>query len=326
MMNTERRGIDRISSLPDDILTYILSFLSTRQAVQTCILSKRWTNTWASVPVLEFDIDELMPKIFDAKMTVKFVTKFELLVKSVLEKRDTSCVISRFHLWFGYGEVYLPCTQVVADCISDAMKLKPQECSMKLCLYANLNLNTNMIFTCASLIHLKLWVYTHVATEPNSINLPCLKSLDLTSEVSGDFFKKLLLGCPVLDELVLSSSKGIIEICSNTLKKLVINDLYKGNRLHISTPNLLYIEICIMDIINMGEILLLNMPSLVDAFITIPGWYDEDEYVSGAPKLIASLSNLESLKLEFYCTDKKVLSLQKSAILLLFLIHFVRIF
>src|SRR5664279_5487719 len=106
MMNTKRCGIDRISSLPDEILTYILSFLSTRNAVQTCILSKRWINTWTSVPVLEFEMKEFksMPNIVESKMAV---TKFELLVKNVLEKQDSSCMINRFRLWFDCSGVYL---------------------------------------------------------------------------------------------------------------------------------------------------------------------------------------------------------------------------
>ncbi|XP_078153716.1 F-box/LRR-repeat protein At4g14103-like [Carex rostrata] len=333
MMNIKRCDIDRISCLPDEILTYILSFLSTRNAVQTCILSKRWTNTWASVPVLEFDIDEfVMPKTIDdmyrfwnSTLAVKFVTKFELLVKSVLEKRDTSCVINRFRLRLDCCGIYLPYTQIVADCITDAMKLEPRKCSIILHLCANVNLNTDLIFTCASIIDLQLRLSIkgapHIAIKPNSINFPCLKTLNLRGSVSisDDFVKKLLLGCPVLEELVLSCPVGIIEICSNTLKKLVIRDWYDGNRLHVCTPYLLYFEIHIIDIypiLDIGEILLINMPSLADVFIYIPNWYDVDydeyDYISGVPKLIASFSNLESLKLKFDCTDEKALKKELS--------------
>ena len=115
-------GIDRMSSLPHDVRTHILSFLTTREAVQTCILSKRWINTWTSVSDLKFNIKEFgLPEIIDDEMAVKFVTKFELLVKSVLEKRETSCV-NIFQLWLDSG-AFWPCTQVVPDCICDAMKL-----------------------------------------------------------------------------------------------------------------------------------------------------------------------------------------------------------
>ncbi|XP_060965770.1 F-box protein At4g09920-like [Cannabis sativa] len=47
-------GDDRISKLPDEIITHILSFLPTKDVVQTCILSKRWKHIWYSVPTLFF--------------------------------------------------------------------------------------------------------------------------------------------------------------------------------------------------------------------------------------------------------------------------------
>ncbi|KAK3132913.1 hypothetical protein QOZ80_6AG0529460 [Eleusine coracana subsp. coracana] len=42
---------DRLSSLPDELIGRILSFLPTRQAVLTCQLSRRWRRVWASCAV-----------------------------------------------------------------------------------------------------------------------------------------------------------------------------------------------------------------------------------------------------------------------------------
>ncbi|XP_078154524.1 F-box/LRR-repeat protein At4g14103-like [Carex rostrata] len=301
-------GIDRISSLSDDVCTHILSFLSTRETVQTCILSKRWRKTWASVPNLKFDIEEFgLPDIVDDKMAVEFVTKFELLVTSAMEKQETSCV-NKFELSLD-SAVYWPCTQAVADCIGDVMKLKPQECTVGVGSCENLNLNTDLIFTCASLTYLFLWFSMKTinlqAIEPNLVNLPCLKSLRLFGvKISDDTFKKLLLGCPMLENLVLAVYDiGTIEICSNTLKMLRIRNAYGGMKLQISTPNLLYLNITVVD---MGEIILLNMPSVVDASISIPRWYDHDNYVTRGPKLICTLANVETLRLEFDLPKRKV--------------------
>ena len=46
---------DRISKLPDDILTHILSFLPTKDAIGTIVLSKRWNDLWTFMINLDFD-------------------------------------------------------------------------------------------------------------------------------------------------------------------------------------------------------------------------------------------------------------------------------
>lgn len=48
-------AVDRISNLPDTILTLILSFVSTKDAIKTSTLSTRWKSIWASIPTLNLD-------------------------------------------------------------------------------------------------------------------------------------------------------------------------------------------------------------------------------------------------------------------------------
>ncbi|KAK2654779.1 hypothetical protein Ddye_014635 [Dipteronia dyeriana] len=48
-------AMDRFSELPDYIIHHIMSYLSTDEAAQTCVLSKRWNHLRASFPILDFD-------------------------------------------------------------------------------------------------------------------------------------------------------------------------------------------------------------------------------------------------------------------------------
>ncbi|ESQ44188.1 hypothetical protein EUTSA_v10005926mg [Eutrema salsugineum] len=47
--------MDRVSSRPDELLCHVLSFLPTKQAALTPVLSKRWLNLWKLVPNLDID-------------------------------------------------------------------------------------------------------------------------------------------------------------------------------------------------------------------------------------------------------------------------------
>lgn len=48
----DRQIQDRLSELADCLLIHILSFLNAKEAVQTCILSKRWINLWKTLSTL----------------------------------------------------------------------------------------------------------------------------------------------------------------------------------------------------------------------------------------------------------------------------------
>ncbi|KAL5789501.1 hypothetical protein ACOSQ2_004389 [Xanthoceras sorbifolium] len=54
-ISDKMEGIDRLSSLPDPIIHYILSLTDTKSAVQTCVLSKKWRDHWTNIHSLNFD-------------------------------------------------------------------------------------------------------------------------------------------------------------------------------------------------------------------------------------------------------------------------------
>ncbi|KAI7742257.1 hypothetical protein M8C21_033990, partial [Ambrosia artemisiifolia] len=63
---------DRLSNLPEDTLSHILSLMPTKFAVRTSILSKRWRYTWMLVTNLYFD--DIHP-VYNKKVLSKFVDR-----------------------------------------------------------------------------------------------------------------------------------------------------------------------------------------------------------------------------------------------------------
>ncbi|KAH0913274.1 hypothetical protein HID58_036595 [Brassica napus] len=83
-------GRDRISELPDCLLTQILSYVSTKQSVETSVLSKRWENLYLSVPVLDLDCSSVP---YDAdQVFLSFIDKLlEFSPESILFKVKVKC-------------------------------------------------------------------------------------------------------------------------------------------------------------------------------------------------------------------------------------------
>ncbi|CAN0891088.1 Putative F-box/LRR-repeat protein At5g02930 [Linum grandiflorum] len=85
----KNRSIDRLSDLPDCILDQIFTYLDTRSAVQTCILSRRLRSIWKYVPVLNFN---------DSKYSLRF--NWERHVEQVLSLRSDRICLSRVRVDF----------------------------------------------------------------------------------------------------------------------------------------------------------------------------------------------------------------------------------
>ncbi|CAI9099976.1 OLC1v1036880C1 [Oldenlandia corymbosa var. corymbosa] len=81
---------DRISELPDEILTCILSFLKLKEAGRTSVLSKRWKHAWTYVPDLDFDtftIECYCDKIFRSKRFVRLPARGSKEIKRLKRER-----------------------------------------------------------------------------------------------------------------------------------------------------------------------------------------------------------------------------------------------
>lgn len=56
--DADRNLKDIISSLPETIIAHILSFLPTKDALRTCLLSKAWKRKWTSIYNIDIDDGE----------------------------------------------------------------------------------------------------------------------------------------------------------------------------------------------------------------------------------------------------------------------------
>ncbi|XP_028786078.1 F-box/LRR-repeat protein 25-like [Neltuma alba] len=70
---------NELDDFPDNLIHHILSFVETKDAIRTLVLSRRWRHMWTSVPCLN-----LNSKSFSR------LTDFKRFVKLVLSQRDTT--------------------------------------------------------------------------------------------------------------------------------------------------------------------------------------------------------------------------------------------
>jgi len=79
-----RKGTDRISDFPDEIIHHILSFLPSSQIALTSLLSKRWNPLWLTIP--NADRINALPVELLCRILSRLPTK-QIFVTSLLSRR-----------------------------------------------------------------------------------------------------------------------------------------------------------------------------------------------------------------------------------------------
>ena len=260
-----RRPADRISSLPDDVLCRILSFVLTQEVVATSVLSKRWTHLWRYIDNINFKYIEVD--------SIESYSKFNNSVKSVLISRDAagsgSHSINCFSLDIEYSNPHLAYHLSFPNVV-EWINIVVQHRLKHLCLHlhvvdfidrvylANDDYDVDnvdvaggdvvdnhrlpklpiSIFTCKTLVSLDLYRFSVKGFFSSSIwfGFPSLKTLWLSDIhfVQDRDFILLLLGCPVLEDLELfriklhydeEDSLAIQQFKSLSLPKLIRADI-----------------------------------------------------------------------------------------------------
>ncbi|KAJ4809177.1 F-box family protein [Rhynchospora pubera] len=277
--------IDHISNLPNPILHHILSFLSTKEAVRTCVLSKRWVNLWVFLPSL----------VLDSKGNEH---NFEKFVDCVF------CCRESLHL-DSFKISYNGDPKILKKWLLHALKFQPKSLSVVSTILP-LAL-PGAVFRCESLEELVLdepypGIDPMPALRPRLISLSLLRRLDIhaVARLDDDFIGKLMFGCPMLEELSLERCKlEFFMISSDVLKHLCIGGCdHHQEKICIRTPNLLSLE---LHGALLGGYTFINMTSLVKAVIEFGGFLDEHDYLWGDPfdnaDVLQALSNVTHLEL-----------------------------
>ncbi|CAL9222171.1 unnamed protein product [Arabidopsis halleri] len=206
-LSHQRLKEDRISQLPDPLLTQILNHLPTEEAVRSSILSSRWRTLWLWVPNLEFSFSKFPS--FNA--FVSFGNWF-------FDSDRVSCIDSLKLSIDGNDASY----SYLTSWIDALVKRKIQHLYVYRTRGAYPHEMPLSLYICESLVSLRLYRLTLVDAE--FVSLPCLKILRLEDiEFHNEAtFERLVSSCPVLEDLkvdVVSNDRNVYRVHSRSLKR-----------------------------------------------------------------------------------------------------------
>ncbi|KFK38466.1 hypothetical protein AALP_AA3G116600 [Arabis alpina] len=249
---------DRISTLPDDLLTHILSQIPIVDAVNTAFISKRWRFLWSMMRKLDYT-----DRYKDKKSVWYFLDKSLQLHKAPLLESLS------IHL-----EKRCPVDPNVGKWVSESVNRCVQALKLDLYALSQPQFLPACLYTCKTLVSLSLSNQILVDV-PSPACLPSLQSLELIFVVyrDQDSHVRLLSSCPVLKVLnVVRDTQD--NLTSFTVKLPSLQRLsYKdydsggvGRSLVIDSPGLRYLKI--HDILK-DNCTIYDMPRLDVAFVNV---------------------------------------------------------
>lgn len=301
-MDEESDSKDRLSELPDPLLLSILSFLPTRDAVGTTLLSKRWDGLWTTAPRLSFlSVPASLHKFRNFVNGVIALWKGTTLLRFNLALRFNSDVdswlISDIDSWLHF-----------------AIEKRVEE----LCLHhmhPNYYLCTEyyppqLLYSCSSITKLTL-VSCSLKIEEN-VKWNQLQSLVIreAESLSENALDHILCGAPRLEvlELQIMDTSHNLNIRSSSLKSLNImrypnqhhddeeEEEANESMLRICAPNLVTLEISGVPC----RMCLLSVPSLTNLILGFKK-RDHVEDILMLRELFLSLLHVEEITLSYWC-------------------------
>jgi F-box domain len=123
--NSKRGKRDRISILPDRLLHLIMSFMTTQEAIQTCVLSKRWKNLWTTLPFLDFTQNYQYGGNFE-RLRIQYEMFIYFVSAALLLREPTDVHTFRFSCSRRPG-----CHLLIKSCVLYVLKHNPKVLDIK---------------------------------------------------------------------------------------------------------------------------------------------------------------------------------------------------
>ncbi|CAL5213148.1 unnamed protein product [Lathyrus oleraceus] len=228
-VNRNQEKPDFISTLPDDVLSSIISSLSIDEAARSSILSKRWTPLWKHASHLDFDGTRMVKPSLHA--TEKASREYGKLVDSILHHHLgdlSSCRFIHFPSNLAFGDVTEWMDYVMEK--NKSLTHLSLECRSSSCggntQYMNPNFQSK-IFSVLSSLELTNYVLQSsvLSVFENCENLKVLKLKKTT--MKNEIIDGILKKCPGLEEFSLIDSMGfdMLKIKSPYLRFLELKKL-----------------------------------------------------------------------------------------------------
>ncbi|KAJ4781087.1 F-box protein family [Rhynchospora pubera] len=284
------RPVDRLSSLPDELLLIILSFLPTRTAARTSFLSRRFRHLWKASPSIDIDLYPYYMK----------KPKYVAMLNTVLLSRKPSNPLLRLRFKLDCPDSFDLSHSFISSLLEHASSLGLRHLTIDG--YWNFTPCIPTVFSITSLESLKLPICDSI---PSGTTLTHLKSLSLClNPTNSAQVERLLLELCCLEHLKLWVSSGVFSLSSLTIKKLELNfhsysavDSAASARLSMPSLNFLYVESTFFGESTYEHLPHIhgNIPLLRKSVINLSG--SHPEHVAAVAQLLNCISHVEELSL-----------------------------